>query len=71
MPLHVAAFHGQAEVVRLLLQSGAEKDANLGWLRQSDGKMQFPQASPEGHTAFVKIWQRDGWKSKGLTGGYL
>lgn len=32
MPLHVAAFHGQAEVVRLLLQSGAEKDANLGSL---------------------------------------
>ena len=48
-PIHVAAENGQLEVVRLLLEAGADKD-----LAAEDGNTALQEASWRGHLAVVR-----------------
>lgn len=51
-PLHMAAQHGNAEIVRLLLRSGAEVDKDCGF---EDGMTPLREAVKWGHLDVCKV----------------
>ena len=54
-PIHLAAYRGHLEVVRLLLEAGAEKDA-----RRADGKTALQLAAWGGQTEMVQLLLENG-----------
>ena len=54
-PLHVAASHGRIEVVKILLNNGADMNA-----KTEDGHTPLHWAASHGHTEIVKIFLNNG-----------